>query len=137
MPMFMTLESDSLEESEEFWTKGLGFISLYAMPGVLIHLRRWAFQDVLIRKSDSNPGNSQTTIQSTVGLSLAVTENQITAMVEVCEKLRPGSTSAPVRMPWNSIEARIQTPENLALTLTAALAVDDRQAEDYLREHGR
>ena len=137
MPMFMTLESGSLEESEEFWTKGLGFISLYAMPGVLIHLRRWAFQDVLIRKSDSNPGNSQTTIQSTVGLSLAVTENQITAMVEACEKLRPGSTSAPVRMPWNSIEARIQTPENLALTLTAALAVDDRQAEDYLREHGR
>lgn len=46
MPMFMTVTSDDLEESEHFWTQGLGFISLYAMPGTMTHMRRWAFQDV-------------------------------------------------------------------------------------------
>ncbi|OZG50148.1 hypothetical protein [Bombiscardovia coagulans] len=137
MPMFMTLTSGNLEESEDFWTKGLGFINLYAMPGMMIHLRRWAFQDVLIRKSGPNSGSAQTDIKSPGSLSLAVAETQIVEMVEACEKLRPGSTSAPIRMPWNSIEAKIQTPEGLTLTLTAALSVDKKQAEAYLSKYAQ
>ena len=137
MPMFMCLYSDDLEESEVFWTQGLGFINLYTMPGMMIHLRRWAFQDVLIRKSGSNTGNSDTDMESIGSLSVAVTEKQISKIVDACERLRPGSTSALLRKPWNSLEARIHTPEGLALTLTAALAVDKKQTEVYLNSHGQ
>ena len=137
MPMFMCLYSHDLDESEVFWTQGLGFIDLYTMPGMMIHLRRWAFQDVLIRKSGSNTGDPDTDMESIGSLSVAVTEKQIGKIVDACERLRPGSTSAPIRKPWNSLEARIHTPEGLVLTLTAALAVDKEQTEVYLNMHGQ
>ena len=137
MPMFMCLYSHDLEESEVFWTQGLGFINLYTMPGMMIHLRRWAFQDVLIRKSGSNTGDSDTDMESIGSLSVAVTEKQISKIVDACERLRPGSTSAPLRKPWNSLEARIHTPEGLILILTAALAVDKQKAQVYLNSHGQ
>ena len=137
MLMFMCLYSRNLEESEVFWTQGLGFINLYAMPGVMIHLRRWVFQDVLIRKSGSSTGSPDSDMESVGSLSVAVTEKQIGKIVDACERLRPESTSAPVRKPWNSLEARIHTPEGLALTLTAALAVDKKQTEVYLNSHGQ
>ena len=137
MPMFMCLYSHDLEESEVFWTQGLGFVNLYTMPGVMIHLRRWAFQDVLIRKSGPNAGSPDADMEPIGSLSVAVTEKQIDKIIETCERLRPGSTSAPIRKPWNSLEARIHTPEGLPLTLTAALAVDKKQTEVYLNSHGR
>ena len=137
MPMFMCLYSHNLGESEAFWTQGLGFINLYTMPGMMIHLRRWAFQDVLIRKSGSNTRSSDTDMESIGSLSVAVAEKQIGKIVDACERLRPGSTSAPIGKPWNSLEARIHTPEGLVLTLTAALAVDKEQTEVYLNMHGQ
>ncbi|MBI0145146.1 MULTISPECIES: hypothetical protein [Bifidobacterium] len=137
MPMFMCLYSHNLEESEVFWTQGLGFINLYTMPGVMIHLRRWAFQDVLIRKSGPKAGSPDTEMESIGSLSVAVTEKQISKIVDACERLRPGSTSAPLRKPWNSLEARIHTPEGLILILTAALAVDKQKAQVYLNSHGQ
>ncbi|RBP99781.1 VOC family protein [Bifidobacterium xylocopae] len=137
MPMFMTLTSADLGESERFWTEGLGFISLYAMPGTMIHLRRWAFQDILIHASRPGANQSQPVAGTAGSLSLAVAESQIADMVAACERLRPGSTVPAVRKPWNSMEARVATPEGLTLTLTAALPVDTAQAEAYLRGHGR
>ena len=137
MPMFMCLYSDDLDESEVFWTQGLGFIDLYTMPGMMIHLRRWAFQDVLIRKSGSNTRSPDTDMESIGSLSVAVTEKQIGKIVDACERLRPGSTSAPLRKPWNSLEAKILTPEGLVLTLTAALAIDREQTEVYLNMQGQ
>ena len=137
MPMFMCLYSRDLDESEVFWTQGLGFVDLYTMPGMMIHLRRWAFQDVLIRKRGSNTDGHDSDMESIGSLSVAVTEKQIGKIVEACEHLRPGSTSAPIRKPWNSLEARILTPEGLILTLTAALAVDKEQTEVYLNMHSQ
>ncbi|MSD91257.1 VOC family protein [Bifidobacterium asteroides] len=137
MPMFMCLYSHDLEESEVFWTQGLGFINLYTMPGVMIHLRRWTFQDVLLRKSGPNAGSPDADMESIGSLSVAVTEKQICKIVDACERLRPGSTSAPSRKPWNSLEARIHTPEGLILILTAALAVDKQKAQVYLNSHGQ
>lgn len=137
MPMFMCLYSHDLEESEVFWTQGLGFINLYTMPGMMIHLRRWAFQDVLIRKSGSNVGGAYSDMESIGSLSIAVTEQQIGKIVEICEHLRPGSTSAPARKPWNSLEATILTPEGLALTLTAAMAFNKQRTDAYLNRRAQ
>ncbi|WP_297316902.1 VOC family protein [Bifidobacterium indicum] len=132
MPLFMTLPSNDLEDSVDFWTRGLGFGVIYTMPGTMTHLRRWAFQDVLlVRKPGTVPADS-------IGkLSIAVTRDQIGGMVEACERLLPGSTRKPRRVPWNSLEAAIRTPEGLKVTLTAALPADQDQARRYLQVLGR
>lgn len=39
----------------DFWVRGLGFFELFAIPGRLVHLRRWAFQDVLLVPAASVP----------------------------------------------------------------------------------
>ena len=46
MPMFVSIPCRNLTASSALWTEGLGFFELFAIPGQLIHLRRWAFQDV-------------------------------------------------------------------------------------------
>ena len=48
MPMFVSIPCRDLTASSALWTEGLGFFELFAIPGQLIHLRRWAFQDVLM-----------------------------------------------------------------------------------------
>lgn len=48
MPMFVTVPTRELAASKDFWIRGLGFIDLFSIPDRLTHLRRWAFQDVLL-----------------------------------------------------------------------------------------
>lgn len=48
MPMFVTVATGDLRESVDFWVRGLGFFDLFSVPGEITHLRRWAFQDVLL-----------------------------------------------------------------------------------------
>lgn len=132
MPLFMTLPSNDLEGSVDFWTRGLGFGVIYTMPGTMTHLRRWAFQDVLLVR-----GAGPVPADSVGNLNIAVTREQIGRMVDACERVLPGSTGKPRRVPWNSLEAAIRTPEGLKVTLTAALPVDQDQARHYLQVHGQ
>ena len=39
----------------DFWTEALGFFPLFSIPGRLVHLRRWAFQDVLLVPAPQEP----------------------------------------------------------------------------------
>jgi len=48
MPAFATIPTDDLAASTELWIRGLGFFELFSIPGQIVHLRRWAFQDVLL-----------------------------------------------------------------------------------------
>ena len=48
MPSFVTIPTSDLTASVDFWTQGLDFFELFSVPGQLVHLRRWAFQDVLL-----------------------------------------------------------------------------------------
>ncbi|HXV94483.1 MAG TPA: VOC family protein, partial [Pseudonocardia sp.] len=53
MSMFTTLEVTDLARSRDFWTQALDFVVLAEMPGpdgapMLVHLRRWRYQDVLL-----------------------------------------------------------------------------------------
>ena len=55
MPAFVSVPTTDLAASVDFWTRGLGFFELFSIPGTLVHLRRWAFQDVLLVKADAVP----------------------------------------------------------------------------------
>lgn len=48
MPMFVTIPTQDLNASTDFWARDLGFIELFTIPDQVVHLRRWAFQDVLL-----------------------------------------------------------------------------------------
>ena len=131
MPMFVTVPTRDLAASADFWIRGLGFVDLFSIPERLTHLRRWAFQDVLLVPAEdvgSVPAMS---------VSFACVLGQIAEIASRCEELLPGCTSGPREMPWNSVELTIVTPENARIVLTAARPLDPDSAQaDRLRAVG-
>lgn len=131
MPMFVSVPTSDLAESADFWIRGLGFFDLFSVPDRLTHLRRWAFQDVLLvpgECADSPPS---------VSVSFACVLSQMDQIAQACEELRPGCTSGPHLKPWNSLELEIVTPENARVIMTAARPYDPNSAEaEHLRGMG-
>lgn len=131
MPMFVTLPTADFAASVAFWTDGLGFFDLFSVPARLTHLRRWAFQDVLLV-----PGVPATgTPASTVSFSCVLGE--VDAIADACERVAPGSTTGPRETPWNTIELEVRTPENTRVVMTAARPFDPAGPQAaFLREMG-
>jgi hypothetical protein len=123
MPMFVIAPTHDLETSKDFWIRGLGFIELFSVPGRLVHLRRWAFQDVLLVPAD------EVAEAPSMSVSFACVLSQIDDLKTRCEELMPGSTSEPRVMPWNSLEVTVTTPENTRVVMTAARPLDPDSAE--------
>lgn len=131
MPMFLTVPTNDLEASKEFWINGLGFFDIYSMPGQIVHLRRWAFQDVLL-VSGERPAEAPA-----VSVSFSCVLKQVDEIVAACEKALPGSAGEPRQMPWNTVDVAVTTPENTRVTMTAARPYDPRSAEaQYMRDSG-
>ncbi|QLY28705.1 VOC family protein [Nocardia huaxiensis] len=131
MPMFVTVPTADLAESVEFWVEGLGFFDLFSVPGELTHLRRWAFQDVLLLPGERAVEAAGMTV------SFSCVLGQIEEIAGACERMRPGSTSGPRVMPWNSVELEVRTPENIRVIMTAARPLDPDSAEAaHLRAMG-
>ncbi len=131
MPMFVIAPTLDLEDSKDFWIRGLGFVDLFSIPGEVTHLRRWAFQDVLLVRGE----RMEEAPAMSVNFSCVVSEIEATAAR--CEELVPGCTSGPREMPWNSVELTVVTPENTRVVLTAARPIDlDGPQAAALREQG-
>ncbi|MFI9401886.1 VOC family protein [Nocardia sp. NPDC052316] len=131
MPMFLTAPTADLAESVDFWVRGLGFFDLFTAQGQITHLRRWAFQDVLLV-----PGE-QPADAAAVSVSFACVLSQLDQIATACEQLRPGCTTGPREMPWNSVELEVRTPENIRVIMTAARPYDPNgAAAEYLRDMG-
>jgi hypothetical protein len=132
MPMFTISPTADLEASREFWLEGLGFIDIFTSPGQEVtHLRRWAFQDVLLV-----PGTPPAEAPA-ISVNFSCVLSQIEEVRERCEKLVPGCTEGPREMPWNSVELTVLTPENTRVVMTAARPIaPDGELADELREAG-
>ncbi|WP_067563682.1 VOC family protein [Nocardia acidivorans] len=131
MPMFVTVPTADLAASVDFWTRGLGFFDLFTVPNQITHLRRWAFQDVLLVPGEQ-PAEAPA---QTVSFSCVL--NQIDQIAAECERLVPGCTTGPRRMPWNSIELEVRTPERTRVVMTAARPYDSSGPEaEFLRSIG-
>lgn len=127
MPMFTISPASDLEASRDFWVEGLGFIDIFTIPGEVTHLRRWAFQDVLLVR-----GTSEAEVPA-ISVNFACVLSQIEEVHQRCEKLVPGCTEGPREMPWNSVELTIVTPENTRVVMTAARPFDpdSKLAEEW------
>jgi catechol 2,3-dioxygenase-like lactoylglutathione lyase family enzyme len=119
MPAFVTIPTSDLAASVDFWTRGLGFFELFGIPGRLVHLRRWAFQDVLLVEADGVPAEAPA-----VSFSFACVLGQVDSLVEACHALRPESVHGPRDTPWNTRDVEVITPENARIVLTAAKPFD-------------
>ena len=139
MPMFVTVPTRDLEGSAEFWAEGFGFFTLFDIPGKLVHLRRWAFQDVLLVPAgdesvptDGNAAPAASAASSTpeiagiprVAVSFSCVLSQMETIAETCDRLIPGCVRGPRSTLWNSLEVEIITPENVRVIFTAAKPLD-------------
>jgi hypothetical protein len=124
MPAFATIPTTDLAGSVDFWVRGLGFFELFGIPGRLVHLRRWAFQDVLLVSAESVPERAPA-----LSLSFACVLSQVDAIVEACRAVRPGSVTGPEDTPWNTRDVTVVTPENARVILTAGKPFDPASQE--------
>lgn len=120
MPMFLTVPTRDLAASVDFWANGLGFFDLFTIPGQLTHLRRWPFQDVLLRAAPDETAVAPPVL--TVSFSAVL--SQIDGIAAACERLRPGCTDGPRHTPWNTVDVEVVTPEHARVIMTAAKSYD-------------
>jgi hypothetical protein len=123
MPMFARIPVQNLDASAAFWTGALGFVELFAVPGRLIHLRRWAFQDVLLVPAGPRP-EPPAPVTSALMLSFACVPSELPQLAEDCERILPGSADGPHARPWNSTELEVITPDGTHVVMTAARPLD-------------
>lgn len=127
MPAFVTIPTSDLAESVDFWVRGLGFFELFGIPDTLVHLRRWAFQDVLLVAAAGVPEQAPA-----MSFSFSGVLGQVDALVEACRALRPDSVDGPRDTPWNTRDVTVITPENARIVFTAAkpFAPDSQEARN-------
>ncbi|WP_166847541.1 VOC family protein [Isoptericola sp. BMS4] len=135
MPMFVTVPSADVAASSDFWVRGLGFFELFAVPGVspspMVHLRRWAFQDVLLVAGEPAAQAPAQTV------SFSCVLDQVDEIAAACEQVLAGSTTGPRTTPWNTVDLEVVTPEGTRVVMTAARPWDPDSAEAAaLREIG-
>ncbi|MEU0837075.1 VOC family protein [Streptomyces sp. NPDC005969] len=126
MPMFVTIPTSDLAVSTDFWVRGLGFIELFSIPGQLVHLRRWAFQDVLLVPAEASPEEADVPAMS---VSFACVLNEIDPLVAACTQLVPGSVTDPRDTPWSTRDVEVITPERARVVFTAPRQFDPDSQE--------
>ncbi len=120
MPAFVTLTVSDVRRTVDWYVEALGFVSLFTMPGpdgdpVLVHLRRWRHQDLLV-----TPGAPQPSTGVVVSVSALAEE-----LDDIAERARAhgGSGAAAVEgpsdTPWNSVDLRTVDPDGYRLVFTA------------------
>ncbi|WP_369205841.1 VOC family protein [Streptomyces sp. PU-14G] len=126
MPAFATIPTGDMAASVDFWTRGLGFFELFGITGTLVHLRRWAFQDVLLVSAADAPRRTPA-----VSFSFACVLSQVDSLVEAARALRPDSVDGPRDTPWNTRDVEVVTPENARIVFTAAKPFDPSSQEAH------
>lgn len=117
MPAFVTLVAPDVRAAAAWFTKSLDFVELFAMPPgddpMLIHVRRWRYQDILIRR-----GEAQGSIGEGIQLSFAADYEELDALAA---KARAGDAhvDGPTDTQWNTRDVAVTTPQGLRLVFTA------------------
>jgi catechol 2,3-dioxygenase-like lactoylglutathione lyase family enzyme len=119
MPMFATIAASDIERTVSWYVDGLGFVVLFSLPGPsgppsLVHLRRWQFQDILVR-SASGP----VTAGSGLSLSFAAVYDEVDAMADQARSHGGGSVDGPVDTPWNTRDVTTTDPDGHVVVFTA------------------
>lgn len=120
MPMFATLIASDMAATVSWYTEGLGFISLFTVPAgdgvpALVHLRRWRFQDLLVR-----PAAEPVTPGTACTLNFAAVYDEIDTLAERARAHGGGRVEGPVHTPWNTRDLTTIDPDGRVVVFTAA-----------------
>jgi Glyoxalase/Bleomycin resistance protein/Dioxygenase superfamily len=120
MPMFATLAARDIGATVSWYTGGLDFIELFTVPGpgsgpILVHLRRWQFQDLLVR-----PAHGQVTPGNGCVLSFAAVYGEIDVLAERAQAHGGGRVEGPADTPWNTRDLTTTDPDGNLVIFTAA-----------------
>lgn len=119
MPMFTTFEVADLDATVRWYVDGLGFVELFTVPGpdgpALVHLRRWQFQDVLVRPAPGPvaPGTGSV-------LSLAAVHDEIDPLADRARRHGGGRVEGVADTPWNTRDLTTVDPDGNVVVFTAA-----------------
>lgn len=125
MPAFITLEVSDVRTAAAWFTDALDFIELFAMPPgsdpVLIHLRRWRYQDVLVRRgSDETAGGG-------IQLSFAAEYDELDALGDRARR-NGAAVDGPADTAWNTRDLTVTSPQGLRIVFTARRPEPQRDA---------
>jgi catechol 2,3-dioxygenase-like lactoylglutathione lyase family enzyme len=128
MPMFATLLVADVEATTSWYVDGLGFISLFTIPGpsgpVLVHLRRWQFQDLLVR-----PTTAPVSAATGCSLSFAAVYDELDELAARARGHGGGRVVGPSDTAWNTRDLRTVDPDGNVVIFTAALPPDQGNPE--------
>lgn len=119
MPSFASLLVTDLDVTVSWYTEGLGFINLFAIPGpgattALVHLRRWQFQDLLVR-----PSAGPVTPGSSIILSFAAVYDELEQLANRARAHGLGTVEGPVDTAWNTRDLTTTDPDGNVIIFTA------------------
>ena len=102
MPQFVTFEVSDMDAARRWYVNGLEFVELAVMPGpsgdpVLVHLRRFRYQDILLA-----PGRDPEDAASGVRVSFAAGDDDLDARAATASGEPGGVVEGPTRTPWNT-----------------------------------
>ena len=123
MPAFVTFAVADLERAVDWYVNGLDFIDLFRLPG-LAHLRRWRYQDILVRVGDG----SGTAPAGEWTYSVMAEVEDLDALAERARAHGGGHVDGPSDTPWNTRDVRATDPDGYTVVYTARRAEGDRDA---------
>lgn len=113
MPAFVTFTVADLARTVDWYTQALDFIVLFEMPGgMLVHLRRWRYQDILVRQGESPTGGQWT-------YSVMATVEQLDGIATRARTHGGGTVDGPTDTRWNTRDLRVTDPDGYTVVYTA------------------
>ncbi|MEO6955978.1 MAG: VOC family protein [Antricoccus sp.] len=110
MPMFATIVVTDLQTTTSWYVDGLGFINLFTMSGptgpLLVHLRRWQFQDLLVR-----PGPGSLHAGNGSSLSFAAVDGELDELAARARTHGGGLVDGPTNTQWNTRDLTTTDPD--------------------------
>src|SRR5258705_11995634 len=118
MPAFVTFTVADLARTVDWSVNALDFVELFSMPGpqgpVLVHLRRWRYQDILVR-----PGRSPAPGGGGWTYSVSADIDELDALAERAWKHGGGAVQGPFDTAWNTRDLHATDPDGYTVVYTA------------------
>ena len=119
MPQFVTFEVSDMDSARRWYVNGLGFVELAVLPDpagepVLVHLRRFRYQDILLV-----PGREPGDTSSGVRVSFAAGDEDLDARAAIASGEPGGEVEGPMRTPWNARDLHFRDADGHLVVFTA------------------
>ena len=118
MPQFVTFEVSDMAAARRWYVNGLGFVELAVLPApdgdpVLVHLRRFRYQDILLV-----PGRDPEDKASGVRVSFAAGNEDLDARAAHRRRRAGGTVEGPTRTPWNTRDLHLRDADGHLVVFT-------------------